>query len=163
MLYALDDVEFHHRCRVRDEVDESGKVVSRKLIQIWFTHPKLITAATRYVAGSVLIIDATFNTNKAQMPIIVAVGVLPNSKTFPIAFSYCRAEDNDLYSFFWQSLKEFWPAGVAEPAVVISNQGGAILSSLKKEYSEVQHQICLWHAAEAMCAKFRNFHTNIEV
>ena len=107
LLYSLDDVKFQYRCRVSDEVDKSGKIVSRKLIQIWFTHLKLIEAASRYVIGSVLVINATFNTNKARLPIIITVEVLPNSKTFPIAFLYCKAEDNDLYTFFWQLLKDF--------------------------------------------------------
>ena len=100
LLYALDAADFIHRCRIEDEFDESGTILSRKLVQIWFTHPKLLEASARFVAGSVCIIDATFNTNKARMPIIVAVGVLGNGKTFPIAFSYCKAEDHESYSFF---------------------------------------------------------------
>ena len=39
------------------------------------------------------------------MLIIVAVGILANGKTFPIAFLYYRAEDHELYAFFWKSLK----------------------------------------------------------
>ena len=163
LLYALDAAGFVYRCRIEDEFDDAGKIVSRKLIQIWFTHPKLIAASARYVAGSVCIIDATFNTSKARMPIIVAVGVLPNSKTFPVAFSYCKGEDHESYSFFWESLKEHWPANTASPAVVINDQAGAILSSLKEQFPEAKHQICEWHAVEAMCAKFRQYHTNLEI
>ena len=40
------------------------------------------------------------------MPIIVVVEVLLNGKTFPIAFSYYKAEDHAAYAFFWESLKE---------------------------------------------------------
>ena len=163
LLYALDAVEFVYRCRIEDEVDEVGKIKSRKLVQIWFTHPKLLEAGARFVAGSVCIIDATFNTNKARLPIIVAVGVLSNGKTFPLAFSYCRSEDHESYSFFWASLKEHWPTETAPPAVVISDQAGAILSSLKEEFPEAIHQICEWHAVEAMCTKFRQYHTNLEI
>ena len=89
--------------------------------------------------------------------------ILNNNKTFPVAFSYCRAEDHESYSFFWTSLKEHWPTQTAPPVVIISDQGGAILSSLKEQFPEVKHQICEWHAAEAICAKFRQFHTSIEV
>ena len=32
LLYALDDAEFIHRCRVKDEVNKSGKVIKRKLL-----------------------------------------------------------------------------------------------------------------------------------
>jgi hypothetical protein len=48
-------------------------------------------------------------------------------------------------------------------AVVVSDQALAILSSLKQEIPTATHQICEWHAVEAMCAKFRQFHTNLEI
>ena len=163
LLYALDDTGFIYRCRVDSEVTESGKVISRRLIQIWFTHPKLLQLSAAYIAGSVCIIDATFNTNKARLPIIEAVGVLSTGKTFPVAFSYCRGEDHASYTFFWESLRAHWPTGAAPPAVVISDQAGAILSSLKEQFPETQHQICEWHAVEAICAKFRQSHTNLQV
>lgn len=163
LLYALNDAEFKYRCRVTDSYDESGQIISRKLIQIWFTHEKLIEASTQFIAGSICIVDATFNTNDKRMPIIVAVGMLSNGKTFPVAFSYCPTEDHESYAFFWESLKIYWPAGTAPPAVVMSDQAGAILSSLQEQFPGVIHQICEWHAVEAMCAKFRQFHTNAEI
>jgi hypothetical protein len=161
LLFALDGAGFYHSCRV-EEV-KSDNTISKKLIQIWFTHPKLLQESARFIAGCVLVVDATFNTNKAQMPIIVAVGVLNNGKTFPVAFSYCRSEDHASYAFFWSCLKEFWPINTADPTVVVSDQAGAILSSLKEQFPNTQHQICEWHAVEAMCKKFRQFHTAREV
>ena len=49
------------------------------------------------------------------------------------------------------------------PVIIISDQAGAILSSIKEQLPEAQHQICEWHAAEALCAKLRQFHTNLEI
>lgn len=120
-------------------------------------------ASALYVVGSVLIINATFNTNKARLLIIVVVGVLPNRKTFSIAFLYCRSEDYTSYTFFWESLKEYWPIGTISPAVVVSDQAGAILSSLQEVFPEVVYQICEWHVVKAMCVKFRELHTNDEI
>lgn len=121
LLYALDTAGFVYRCRLEEEVNDSSKVVSRRLLQIWFTHSKLLTISARFVAGALCVIDATFNTNKARLPIIVAVGVMNNGSTFPIAFSYCRGEDHASYAFFWESLKEHWPLGTVAPAVVLSD------------------------------------------
>lgn len=140
-----------------------AKVISRKLLQIWFTHPKLLEASAQFAAGLAYIIDATFNTNKARMPIIVAVGILANGKTFPVMFSYCRGEDHAAYAFFWESLKEHWPVGTALPSVVNSDQATAILSSLTEQLPMAIYQICEWHAVEAMCTKFRQYHTNLEI
>src|ERR1700742_5110951 len=117
LLYALHDAGFQYRCRPEAVRDDAGEVVGQRLIQIWFTHPKLTSAAVRFCAGSVLVIDAPFNTNKARLPIIVAVGVLGNGKTFPIAFSYVRGEDYKSYSFFWECLKAFWGSQLRLPAI----------------------------------------------
>ena len=108
-------------------------------------------------------IDATFNTNKARMHIIVAVGILANGKTFLDALSYCRVEDHESYAFFWESLKEHWPIGTARPNVVIRDQAAAILSSLTDQFPGVKHKICEWHAVEAMCAMFRQYYTILKI
>jgi len=151
------------KCRVEDEVNESEKVINRKLLQIWFTYQKLLDAGAQFVAGSVCIIDAAFNTNKARMPIVVAVGMMSNGKTFPLAFSYIRSEDHKLYSFFWESLKEHWPAETAPPVVVVSDQAPAILSLIRERLPHAWHQICEWHAVEAICAKIRKWHKIHEI
>ena len=97
------------------------------------------------------------------MPIIVAVGIMSNGKTFPLAFSYIRSEDHESYSFFWESLMEHWPTWTTLPQVIISDQAKAILSSMKEHLPNAWHQICEWHAVKAICAKFRRFHTNKEI
>lgn len=63
LLQALDEVEFIHHQRVNTEKDHEGKI-HRRLVQIWFAHPKQLAIAQRFVADSVLIIDGTFNTNQ---------------------------------------------------------------------------------------------------
>jgi hypothetical protein len=63
LLVALDEAGFVRRCRYDGVVDlETGMVISRKLVQIWFTHQDLLDTAARFVPGSVCSIDATFNT-----------------------------------------------------------------------------------------------------
>jgi hypothetical protein len=165
LLIALDNAGFIHRCRYKDVVDEqTGKVISRKLVQIWFTHQDLIDAAARFVAGSVCSIDATFNTNKARMPIIIAVGVLNDDSTFPIAFSWTPAEDHESYCFFWRSFLAHLPTNCSPPSVVISDQAPAILSSINECIPSARHQICAWHAVEAMLAAFRRHgHTDRQI
>jgi hypothetical protein len=123
LRFALEAAGFVMRTRteVKTVMRDDEEVLERKLAQIWFSHPKLLTAAALYVVGSVCVIDATFKTNNANLPIIAAVGILPNDTTFPIAFSYIRAEDDESYSFFWQSLKDHWGAETAAPVVVVSD------------------------------------------
>ena len=65
-----------YRIRVDEEIDSNGDVLSRKLIQIWFTHLELLEAIARFISDFLLIIDGTFNTNDKRMPILIAIGVL---------------------------------------------------------------------------------------
>lgn len=81
----------------RSEVleDDNGVVIGRKLIQVWFTHRRLMEATGRFVSDFCVYIDGTFNTNKLKMPLLIAVGQLNSGKTFPIAFSWCPDEDEE--------------------------------------------------------------------
>ena len=89
LLQALEDNDFIHQTRVELAYDIGGKVVGRKMQQIWFSHPRLLDLARRFVSDFILIIDGTFNTNRYKLPLLVAVGVLNLGKTFPIAYLWC--------------------------------------------------------------------------
>ena len=54
-----------------------------------------------------LIINATFNTNKLKLPLIITVSALNLGKTFLIAFSWCPTKDKEGYGFFFKILKEY--------------------------------------------------------
>ena len=52
------------------------KVISRKLVQLFFAHREQLDAAIRFVADWLIVIDGTFNTNKLRLPLLVYIGVL---------------------------------------------------------------------------------------
>jgi hypothetical protein len=82
LLAALDESEFVYRTRIKDELKED-RMVSRQLVQIVFFIKDVIRFGQRFIAGKVLIVDGTFNTNKLRMPLLVGVGVINFGKTFP--------------------------------------------------------------------------------
>jgi MULE transposase domain len=65
-----------------------------------------IVLAQRFVAGFVLAVGGTFNTNSLRLPLLIAVGITNSGKTFPVAFSYCPSGSKESYDFFFQFLKE---------------------------------------------------------
>jgi hypothetical protein len=75
-------------------------VTSQKLIQIFFMNKQQVALAQRFVAGFVLVVDGTFNTNSLRLPVLIAVGITNSGKTFPVAFSYCPSESKESYEFF---------------------------------------------------------------
>ena len=160
LLVALADAGFRWRCRVEVEEDPAQNIISQKLIQIFFIHPKQIALAQRFVAGFVLIIDGTFNTNNLRLPLLIAVGITNSGKTFPVAFSYCPSESKDSYDFFFQSLKgEAFLGDIQLMKVIMADQAGGLIAACDypnpKLLPGVQLQHCNWHAVEAMKAKYR--------
>lgn len=119
LVHELQENNWH--CEFRSEIreDEEGKVVNRKLIQVWFTHPKLMFYTQKFVSDFIIYIDGTFNTNQLKMPLLIAVGQLNSGRTFPIAFSWCPEEDEASYAFFWQCLKDYCFNAPGEPSCAL--------------------------------------------
>jgi hypothetical protein len=106
LLLVLKDYGFIFRCRVELEEDLEGKIMARKLVQVFFIHPNQIHFGQRFVAGFIMIIDGTFNTNALRLPLLAAVSISNSGTTFPLAFSYCPSESEEAFGFFFDSLKE---------------------------------------------------------
>ena len=81
LLAALHESDFVYRTRTKDEL-KGDRVVTRKLVQIVFFMKDAIRFGQRFIAGKVLIVDGTFNTNKLRMPLPAGVGITNSNKTF---------------------------------------------------------------------------------
>jgi MULE transposase domain len=155
LLVTLQEKGFIYRCRVDNEVDLSGTVISRKLIQIWFTHPAQLEAARRFVTGFLLVIDGTFNTNDLRLTLVNMVGVLNTGETFPVAFSYCASESRDSFDFIWDSFKAHLGADWS-PGVILGDWAKGLRASVPDAFPYCRLQGCDWHAGQAMGKYFND-------
>ena len=158
LLSALQTAGFIHQTRVELAYSLANEVVGRKAVQIWFSHPRMLDLARRFVSDFCLIIDGTFNTNKYKLPLLVAVGVMNSGRTFPIAYSWCQSESKPSYLFFWKCLKAecFERPGepfAVPPRVIIGDQHQGITSSIPEVFPDAQQQFCDWHAVNSMVTK----------
>ena len=155
LLKALDDAEFVHYQRVESEFDSEGRMTKKRLIQIWFAHPKQLAVAQRFMADQVLIIDGTFNTNELRLPLLVAVGITNSGSTFPIAFSFCPSESKESFLFFFECLqKELFVGDIPPCRTVIGDQAGGLISAVPVAFPNAVLQSCNWHAVQAMLQQF---------
>lgn len=151
----MEEAGFIHHKLVDRELDTHGKLISQRLIQLWFAHPRQLAKAHRFVADSTLIIDATFNTNELRMPLIVAVGITNCGSTFPVAYSHCPSESTQSYEFFFECLKkEFFKENIPFCRVIIGDQAAGLISAISLILPNTVFQICDWHAVAAMVKKF---------
>jgi MULE transposase domain len=159
LLKALDDANFIHHQRVSTEFDNKGKLISKRLIQIWFIHLKQLAAAQRFVADQVLIIDGTFNTNKLGLPLLAGVGITNSGSTCPMAFSYCPSESKESLVFFFDCLKrELFKSedNIPPCRVIIGDQAAGLIASVPAALPDAVLQTCDWHAVEAMKRRFQS-------
>ena len=117
-------------------------------------------AARRFISDFIVVIDGTFNTNAARLPLLIAVGQLNSGKTFPVAFYQCKSESKESYTFFQECLKAhyFSPLGespVAPPRVILSDQNGGLTASIFDAFPEAKQQFYTWHAIETIVTKLR--------
>jgi len=154
LLRMLEDNDFIYYTRV--SVEESNTSITRKLIQLFWTHPKQIEAAKRFIADWAIVIDGTFNTNELRLPLLVLVGVLNTNKTFPVAFSFCPSESAESIGFVWESMKaEVFIDGVLPPRVIIGDWAKGLIASVPIAFPNCQYQGCDWHAVQAMTKWYR--------
>jgi MULE transposase domain len=122
--------------------------------QIVFWHRRSLVFARRFAAGHLLVVDATFNTNRQRLPLMTATSITNEAKTFPVAFSFIPGETTEAYTFFFQSLRDnIFIGNIPEPAIILTDAAAGMLSAVQRGViPNSQHQLCNWHAAEAILA-----------
>ena len=131
-----------------DDICDRG----HKIIQVFFWYDHTRDIIRRFTSNALLVVDATFRTNKKGLPLIIAVGKSNTNKTLPVAFSWAPEEDGESYKFFYQCLREELYQGVPEPAVVLTDLSAGMTRAYDKleclPNSELQY--CYYHALDAM-------------
>lgn len=169
LLQVLTDHGATYRTLQRQEWEEGkeNQITSKKLLQIFFYFAEGLEFIRRFCSSHLLIVDATFNTNSHRLPLLVAVGVTNEGRSFPAAYSYCPGETWESFCFFFECLrKEVFTDGFPEPAVVLTDQAAGLISAVDfhDALPNSQLQFCNWHAVQAMITKLRKErYTSIEI
>ena len=118
-------------------------MTKKRLIQIWFAHPKQLAVAQRFAADQVLIIDGTFNTNQLRLPLLVAVGITNSGLMFPVAFSFCPSESKESFIFFFECLqKELFVGDIPSYQTIIGDQAEGLISAVPVIFLNAVLQSC---------------------
>lgn len=125
---------------------------------IFFYYHKALPLIQRFCSGYLLLVDATFNTNKDRFPLLITAGITNKKRTFPVAISYIPGETVEVFSFFFECLRDkIFTDGIPEFSVILSDQTKGLILAVDtlKCLPNSQLQFCNWHAVEAITAKFR--------
>ncbi|GJU01303.1 FAR1-related sequence 5-like protein [Tanacetum coccineum] len=107
--------------------------VTNELKALFFVHPTSFKIWRAF--PHVLMIDATYKTNKYNMPFVEIVGVTSTRKTFCIAFAFISEEKMDNYKWVLECLKLTLDECIL-PRVIITDRDLALMNACKKKLLE---------------------------
>ncbi|KAE8212659.1 hypothetical protein CF319_g9240 [Tilletia indica] len=123
-----------------------------RLEGIFFAHPKGLELLRRF--GTILVIDATYNTNQHRLPLLHFVGVTSSNLTFTAALAFLPDESTITYTWALSALRNMVPEWT--PDVVVTDDdaalGAALHLTLTHQWSHIH---CQWHVRQNVVKEAR--------
>jgi hypothetical protein len=164
LRFALKEAGFEYHCVFQDKINDAGITIARQLVQIVFWHQDSVVFIKRFIAGHLLEVDYTFNTNRHRRPLLSAVGITNEGQTFPAAFSYVPGETEACFITFFSALRENLFVDCPEPAVVLTDKAAGMIKAVKNDaIPNSQFQPCSWHVHQAIVKHIHKRYTDTEL
>jgi hypothetical protein len=130
LIGILERNDFHPR--VREEYILMNRVRTGRVIrEIFFMSADQILLTRRFVSGFMYETDATFNTNKLRLLLLVMVGIDNTGKTFLLAFMYHITESAKAFKFASDQLTDLAFYDCLEPAVICGDFSKGLGAAIK--------------------------------
>ncbi|KAL4558334.1 hypothetical protein LXL04_036532 [Taraxacum kok-saghyz] len=115
---------------------------TNELEELFFIHP---TSFKMWQAFPyVVLMDATYKTNKYNLPFLEIVGVTSTNKTFSIAFAFMHNEQTSNYRWTLTCLKLTINNSFC-PRVIVTDRDLALMKACEDVFPESNHLLCRWH------------------
>ncbi|XP_071739069.1 uncharacterized protein [Rutidosis leptorrhynchoides] len=125
---------------------------SNELENLFFIHPISFNIWRAY--PHVLIIDATYKTNRYKMPFVKIVGVTSTSKTFCIAFAFIHDETTVRYEWVLNCLK-LTLGECMLPRVIVTDREMALINACRGVFPDAARLFCRWHIRHNIIDKWK--------
>nr|KAJ0206557.1 hypothetical protein LSAT_V11C500277830 [Lactuca sativa] len=132
--------------------DFSINSISNELENLFFIHPRSLNIWKTF--PHVLIIDATYKTNKYGMPFIQIVGTTSTNKTFSIAFAFIVNEKDENYNWVLTCLKSTLEKCM-HPRVIATDRELALMNACQQVFPGATRLLCRWHITENIRKRWR--------
>jgi hypothetical protein len=130
-------------------------------MSMFFAHPSSIEYL-RYFP-MVLILDCTYNTNSAEMPLFETIGITPCRKSFCVSFEFVPGEGEDDYIQALRHSREMLGADAESGGVFLIDKSRALRNALAIVFPEWTVLLCVWHVNKQVSAKCKkSFDKNSE-
>ena len=115
----------------------------------------------------VLLMDATYKTNRFNLPLLIISSIDTFGKSYIVACSLLRDETGVSYTRALVSFKRLFESHVPYVYTVVTDQEKALMNAIAAEFPEASQQLCIWHLESnvkknfaknsSLCSKFTRF------
>ena len=135
LMQVLDQYQWSHNTQVHP----NGQVAN-----MFFAHPASISLAK--IFHHVCVVDATYKTNRFNMPLLHAVSQTSTGQTFTIGFCVMSHEDEASYIWAMSQFKNIWHPN-RQPQVFVIDRDVALSLALRDQFPDTPQVLCSWHIA----------------
>ncbi|KAL7606521.1 hypothetical protein Lser_V15G19176 [Lactuca serriola] len=126
-------------------IEFSVNNISNELENLFFIHPLSLDIWQAF--PHVLIIDASYKTNKYGMPFVEIVGVTSTNKTFSIAFAFIINEKEESYKWVLTCLR-LTLEKCMQPRFIVTDRELALMNACQQVFPYATRLLCRWHITE---------------
>ncbi|XP_022027110.1 protein FAR-RED ELONGATED HYPOCOTYL 3-like [Helianthus annuus] len=116
--------------------------ITNELEELFFVHPTSLTIWQAF--PNVVLMDATYKTNKYNLPFFEIVGVTSTNKTFSIAFAFINKEKANNYIWALTRLQLTINDSFC-PRVIVTDRDLALMKACAEVFPQSNHLLCRWH------------------
>jgi hypothetical protein len=132
--FRRESIFFHHDCDLH----------SGCLDRLFFALDPSIALLQKN--PEVIFIDATYNTNKYNLPLLHIAGTTSTNNSFSIAFSFIARETAEFYIWALDRFARLLQIlGLPHPRVIVSDRESALAIAVETVFPQAFHMNCLWH------------------
>ncbi len=147
--------------------------------EVWFTRVKKFNISRRIQSlffcrttsqkilrlnPEVLIIDATYKTNRYRLPLVIITGVTALNTSFYVGMAFIDGESIPNYEWVLEQLRELYQKlNCAFPTVILTDHEQALINASSTVFPQAELLLCTWHIHTNIiknCKKFFFFDTD---
>jgi hypothetical protein len=120
--------------------------------RLFFAYKPAIQLAKAY--PEILLADATYRTNRYNMPLLHFMGVTPLESSFSIAFCFLSAEDEVQYKAAIRAFKTcVWGSLPAPIEAILTDDERSLKKAFALHFPHVPQLLCVWHVNKNLLVK----------
>ncbi|CAI2385530.1 unnamed protein product [Moneuplotes crassus] len=137
----LTQYEFEFEDDEDEDGDENGSKIPCEINRILIMTGSMRKLYEQY--HDVIFMDATYKTNKHDMPLTVITGIDNEGRNTVLAYALLKKEDKEAYIWLMQTFLKF--VEYNEPGIILTDFDPSMCHGIERTFEKTTHLLCQWH------------------